>query len=85
MLARLDELPSTAPPQTLITRMAMDRATGISFIYAVQTWRVRGQRHLAVRLPFGEGPGQDPVVLGGAQHSGAQVVFDRRGAQAPAP
>ena len=38
-LACLDELPSTTPLPTLCTRMANDRALGISFIYAAQTWR----------------------------------------------
>ncbi|WP_152185685.1 type IV secretory system conjugative DNA transfer family protein [Segeticoccus rhizosphaerae] len=38
-LACLDELPSTAPLPTLRTRMANERALGISFIYATQTWR----------------------------------------------
>ena len=39
LLACLDELPSTAPLPTLRTRMANDRALGISFLYAAQTWR----------------------------------------------
>lgn len=39
MLAVLDELPSTAPLPTLRTRMANERALGLSFIYATQTWR----------------------------------------------
>ena len=38
-LACLDELPSTAPLPTLRTRMANERALGISFIVAAQTWR----------------------------------------------
>ena len=38
-LAVLDELPSTAPLPTLRTRMANERALGLSFIYAAQTWR----------------------------------------------
>ncbi|GGB21936.1 hypothetical protein GCM10011492_09790 [Flexivirga endophytica] len=38
-LACLDELPSTAPLPTLRTRMANERALGISIIYATQTWR----------------------------------------------
>lgn len=38
-LACLDELPSQAPIPTLRTRMANERALGISFIYAAQTWR----------------------------------------------
>lgn len=39
MLACLDELPSTAPLRTLRTRMADERALGISFIWAAQTRR----------------------------------------------
>lgn len=39
LLACLDELPSTAPLPTLRTRMANERALGISFVYAAQTWR----------------------------------------------
>jgi type IV secretion system protein VirD4 len=39
LLACLDELPSTAPLPTLRTRMANERALGVSFIYAAQTWR----------------------------------------------
>jgi len=35
----LDELPSTAPIPTLSTRMANERALGLSFILAAQTWR----------------------------------------------
>lgn len=38
MLACLDELPSTAPLPSLRTRMANERALGISFLYAAQTW-----------------------------------------------
>jgi type IV secretion system protein VirD4 len=38
-LAVLDELPSTAPLPTLRTRMANERALGLSFLYACQTWR----------------------------------------------
>jgi type IV secretion system protein VirD4 len=38
-LACLDELPSTAPVPTLATRMANERALGLSFIIAAQTWR----------------------------------------------
>lgn len=37
LLACLDELPSTAPLPTLRTRMANERAMGLSFIYAAQT------------------------------------------------
>ena len=36
--AILDELPSTAPLPTLRTRMANERAAGISFIWAAQAW-----------------------------------------------
>src|SRR5215217_6436644 len=39
LLACLDELPSTAPLPTLQTRMANERALGVSSIYAAQTWR----------------------------------------------
>ncbi len=39
LLACLDELPSTAPIPTLRTRMANERALGIAFLYAAQTWR----------------------------------------------
>jgi type IV secretory pathway TraG/TraD family ATPase VirD4 len=38
-LACLDELPSTAPLPTLRVRMANERALGLSFIYAAQTWK----------------------------------------------
>jgi hypothetical protein len=38
-LACLDELPSTTPLPTLEVRMANERALGLSFIYASQTWR----------------------------------------------
>ena len=38
-LVCLDELPSTAPIPTLATRMANERALGLSFILAAQTWR----------------------------------------------
>jgi type IV secretion system protein VirD4 len=38
-LACLDELPSTAPLPTLRTRFANERALGLSFVYAAQTWR----------------------------------------------
>ena len=38
-LACLDELPSTTPLPTLRTRMANERALGLSFMYAAQTWR----------------------------------------------
>lgn len=38
-LACLDELPSTAPLPTLRVRMANERALGLSFLYAAQTWQ----------------------------------------------
>lgn len=38
-LACLDELPSTAPIPTLSTRMANERALGLAFVIAAQTWR----------------------------------------------
>jgi type IV secretory pathway TraG/TraD family ATPase VirD4 len=37
--ACLDELPSTTPLPTLPVRMANERALGLSFIYAAQTWK----------------------------------------------
>ena len=39
IVACLDELPSTGPMPTLRTRMANERALGLSFVYAAQTWR----------------------------------------------
>lgn len=39
MLSCLDEMPSTAPLPTLITRMANERALGLSFLWAAQTRR----------------------------------------------
>ncbi len=39
MLSCLDELPSTAPLPSLATRMANERALGLSFIFAAQTFR----------------------------------------------
>lgn len=39
MVSVLDELPSTAPLPTLRTRMANERALGLSFIWAAQTFR----------------------------------------------
>lgn len=39
LLACLDELPSTAPIPTLRTRMANERALGIAFLWAAQTWQ----------------------------------------------
>lgn len=38
-LTCLDEMPSTAPLPTLRTRMANERALGLSFIWAAQTWQ----------------------------------------------
>ena len=38
-LACLDELPSTTPLPTLRVRMANERALGLSFMYASQTWK----------------------------------------------
>jgi hypothetical protein len=49
-LLTVDELPSKAPLPTLRTRMANERALGVSFIYAAQTWgswpRSSGSRKL---------------------------------------
>ena len=70
---------------TLITRMAMDRATGISFIYAFRPGACGVNAIWLFGCRLAKDPGRTRVVLGGAQHSGAQVVLDRRGAQAPAP
>jgi type IV secretion system protein VirD4 len=39
MVSILDELPSTAPLPTLQARMANERALGLSFVWAAQTWR----------------------------------------------
>lgn len=39
LLVILDELPSTTPLPTLATRMANERALGLAFIWASQTWR----------------------------------------------
>ena len=54
LLACLDELPSTAPIPTLRTRMANERALGISFIWAAQTWAqlvtVLGEAEARARL-----------------------------------
>lgn len=38
-LACLDELPSTTPLPTLRVRMANERALGLAFVYAAQTWK----------------------------------------------
>jgi TraM recognition site of TraD and TraG len=50
-VACVDELPSTSPLPKLRTRMASESALGVSFIYAVQTWRqlaaVAGRRSTA--------------------------------------
>lgn len=66
-LACLDELPSTTPLPTLRTRMANERALGLSFIYAVQTWRqlVICYGHDEARAMFGLT--NNVVVFGGGK------------------
>lgn len=66
-LACLDELPSTAPIPTLATRMANERALGLAFILAAQTWR-------QITVCFGEdeartiyGLSNNLVVFGGGK------------------
>jgi hypothetical protein len=80
MLACLDELPSTAPLPTLRTRMANERALGVSFIYAAQTWRqlaaVFGEQE--ARALFGL---TNVLVMFGGSKDGAfsQEISDRVG------
>jgi type IV secretion system protein VirD4 len=68
-LACLDELPSTAPLPTLQTRMANERALGIAFIWAAQTWRQLtarlGEPHARALL----GLSNVLVVFGGSNDS----------------
>jgi type IV secretion system protein VirD4 len=66
-MACLDELPSTAPVPTLLTRMANERALGLCFIVAAQTWR-------QLVIAFGEEGGRtllglsnNLVVFGGGK------------------
>jgi type IV secretion system protein VirD4 len=70
LLACLDGLPSTAPLPTLQTRMASERALGISFMYAAQTWRQLGAifREHQVRALFGL---TNVLVLFGGSKDGA--------------
>ena len=80
MLACLDELPSTAPLPTLRTRMANERALGISFIWAAQAWRqltaVLGQDEAAAMFGFTN----VLVVFGGSKdHRFNQDVSDLLG------
>ena len=67
MLVCLDKLPSKAPLPTLRTRMAKERALGVSFIYAAQTWRqlaaVFGEQHARALL----GLTNVLVVFGGSK------------------
>ncbi|MGH3491723.1 MAG: type IV secretory system conjugative DNA transfer family protein [Sciscionella sp.] len=80
MLACLDELPSTAPLPTLRTRMANERALGLSFIWAAQT---RSQ----LTSIFGEQQARDIfgltnilVVFGGSKdHAFNQEISDLLG------
>lgn len=76
-LACLDELPSTAPIPTLTTRLANERALGVSFILAAQTWR-------QLVVCYGEDRGRailglsnNVVVFGG----GKDVAFNREVAE----
>jgi type IV secretion system protein VirD4 len=68
----LDELPSTAPLPTLRTRMANERALGISFIYAAQTWRqlaaIFGEQEARALL----GLTNVLIVFGGSKDVGVQ-------------
>jgi type IV secretion system protein VirD4 len=66
-VACLDELPSTAPVPTLLTRMANERALGLCFIVAAQTWR-------QLVMSFGEEGGRtllglsnNVVIFGGGK------------------
>jgi type IV secretion system protein VirD4 len=54
--AFLDELPSTAPLPTLQTRMANERALGVSFVWAAQAWP-------QLAAVFGEQPARTLVGL----------------------
>jgi type IV secretion system protein VirD4 len=71
--AILDELPSTAPLPTLRTRMANERALGISFIWAAQTWpqlsAIFGEQEARTLL----GLTNNLVVFGGSK----DVAFNR--------
>ena len=99
-LACLDELPSTAPMPTLSTRMANERALGLSFILAAQTWR-------QFVVCYGEdeartiyGLSNNLVVFGGGKdirfyqravrpdrrhHDAAQQLLPQRTRDCPAP
>ncbi|GIG23320.1 conjugal transfer protein TraG [Cellulomonas chitinilytica] len=72
-VAMLDELPSTAPLPTLRTRMANERALGLSFIWAAQTWpqlaSVFGEQEARTVL----GLTNNLVVFGGSK----DVAFNR--------
>ena len=71
--AILDELPSTAPLPTLRTRMANERALGISFIWAAQAWpqltSIFGEAEARTLL----GLTNNLVVFGGSK----DVAFNR--------
>ena len=62
-LACLDELPSTAPLPTLSTRMANERALGLSFLLAAQTWRQLVRLLRRGRSPHHPRPQQQPRRL----------------------
>ena len=71
--AVLDELPSTAPLPSLRTRMANERALGISFVWAAQTWHqltaVFGEHEARTLL----GLTNNLVVFGGSK----DVAFNK--------
>jgi type IV secretion system protein VirD4 len=75
--AILDELPSTAPLPTLRTRMANERALGISFIWAAQAWpqlvAIFGEQEARTLLSLTN----NLVVFGGSKdHAFNQEVSD---------
>lgn len=69
----LDELPSTAPLPTLRTRMANERALGIHFVWAAQTWAqlsaIFGEQEARTLL----GLTNNLIVFGGSK----DVAFNR--------
>ncbi len=71
--AILDELPSTAPLPTLRTRMANERALGISFLWAAQAWpqlaAIFGEQEARTLLSLTN----NLVVFGGSK----DVAFNR--------
>lgn len=73
MAAVLDELPSTAPLPTLATRMANERALGIGFIYAAQTYRQLAAIYGADEAQTLFGLTNVAVIFGGSK----DVTFNR--------